>query len=313
MALEKIAPGGSARLRRRQALIGYLWISPWLIGALLFTIGPMLASLFLSFTQYNIVESPRWIGLANYVQAFTKDDLFWGSMWRTLVYAAVTVTLGTTGSLGAALLLNRPWRGTALLRTAFFLPSLVPIVASALLWRWIFNPQVGLFNYLLSLVGIRGPAWFASTEWAMPGLIIMALWGTIGGSQMLIFLAGLQGVPRELYEAAEVDGAGVWGRFRHVTLPMISPTLFFNTILGLIGGLKVFSAAYVGTEGGPAYATWFYLLHLYFQAFRFFEMGYASALAWIFFAIVITLTIVQVRWSSRWVYYEGADGGGGRR
>jgi len=313
MALEKIAPGGSARLRRRKALIGYLWISPWLIGALLFTIGPMLASLFLSFTQYNIVESPRWIGLANYVQAFTKDDLFWGSMWRTLVYAAVTVTLGTTGSLGAALLLNRPWRGTALLRTAFFLPSLVPIVASALLWRWIFNPQVGLFNYLLGLVGIRGPAWFASTEWAMPGLIIMALWGTIGGSQMLIFLAGLQGVPRELYEAAEVDGAGVWGRFRHVTLPMISPTLFFNTILGLIGGLKVFSAAYVGTEGGPAYATWFYLLHLYFQAFRFFEMGYASALAWIFFAIVITLTIVQVRWSSRWVYYEGADGGGGRR
>jgi len=313
MALEKIAPGGSARLRRRQALIGYLWISPWLIGALLFTIGPMLASLFLSFTQYNIVESPRWIGLANYIHAFTKDDLFWGSMWRTLVYAAVTVTLGTTGSLGAALLLNRPWRGTALLRTAFFLPSLVPIVASALLWRWIFNPQVGLFNYLLGLVGIRGPAWFASTEWAMPGLIIMALWGTIGGSQMLIFLAGLQGVPRELYEAAEVDGAGVWGRFRHVTLPMISPTLFFNTILGLIGGLKVFSAAYVGTEGGPAYATWFYLLHLYFQAFRFFEMGYASALAWIFFAIVITLTIVQVRWSSRWVYYEGADGGGGRR
>ncbi len=260
MALEKIAPGGSARLRRRKALIGYLWISPWLIGALLFTIGPMLASLFLSFTQYNIVESPRWIGLANYVQAFTKDDLFWGSMWRTLVYAAVTVTLGTTGSLGAALLLNRPWRGTALLRTAFFLPSLVPIVASALLWRWIFNPQVGLFNYLLGLVGIRGPAWFASTEWAMPGLIIMALWGTIGGSQMLIFLAGLQGVPRELYEAAEVDGAGVWGRFRHVTLPMISPTLFFNTILGLIGGLKVFSAAYVGTEGGPAYATWFYRL-----------------------------------------------------
>ncbi len=313
MAERRIAAGGSARLRRRQALIGYLWISPWLIGAVLFTVGPMLASLFLSFTQYNIVESPRWIGLANYIHAFTKDDLFWGSMWRTLVYAAVTVTLGTTGSLGAALLLNRPWRGTALLRTAFFLPSLVPIVASALLWRWIFNPQVGLFNYLLGLVGIQGPAWFASTEWAMPGLIIMALWGTIGGSQMLIFLAGLQGVPRELYEAAEVDGAGVWSRFRHVTLPMISPTLFFNTILGLIGGLKVFSAAYVGTEGGPAYATWFYLLHLYFQAFRFFEMGYASALAWIFFAIVITLTIVQVRWSSRWVYYEGADTGGGRR
>ena len=313
MAERRIAAGGSARLRRRQALIGYLWISPWLIGAVLFTVGPMLASLFLSFTQYNIVESPRWIGLANYIHAFTKDDLFWGSMWRTLVYAAVTVTLGTTGSLGAALLLNRPWRGTALLRTAFFLPSLVPIVASALLWRWIFNPQVGLFNYLLGLVGIQGPAWFASTEWAMPGLIIMALWGTIGGSQMLIFLAGLQGVPRELYEAAEVDGAGVWSRFRHVTLPMISPTLFFNTILGLIGGLEVFSAAYVGTEGGPAYATWFYLLHLYFQAFRFFEMGYASALAWIFFAIVITLTIVQVRWSSRWVYYEGADTGGGRR
>lgn len=307
-----VARAGSTRLRRRQALLGYLWISPWLVGMILFTAGPMLASLFLSFTQYNIVASPRWVGLANYVQAFTRDELFWGSMWRTLVYAAVTVTLGTAGSLGAALLLNRPWRGTTLLRTCFFLPSLVPIVASALLWRWIFNPQIGLFNYLLGLVGIRGPGWFASTEWAMPGLIIMALWGTIGGSQMLIFLAGLQGVPQDLYEAAEVDGAGRWTRFRHVTLPMISPTLFFNAILGLIGGLKVFSAAYVGTEGGPAYATWFYLLHLYFQAFRFFEMGYASALAWIFFAIVISLTIIQVRWSNRWVYYEGADAGGQR-
>lgn len=313
MATRTLATANHPRFRLKPWVVGYLWISPWLIGALLFTVGPMLASLYLSFTQYNIVSSPRWIGLANYVHAFTADELFWGSMWRTLVYAVVTVTLGITGSLGAAMLLNRPWRGTALLRTCFFLPSLVPIVASALLWRWIFNPQVGLLNYLLGKLGITGPGWFASTEWAMPGLVIMALWGTIGGSQMLIFLAGLQGVPRDLYEAAEVDGAGRWTQFRHITLPMISPTLFFNTILGLIGGLKVFSAAYVGTEGGPAYATWFYLLHLYFQAFRYFEMGYASALAWIFFAIVITLTIIQVRWSNRWVYYEGADEAGGRR
>ncbi len=294
------------RRRRRDGLQGYLWISPWLIGVTLFTIGPMLASLFLSFTQYNIVANPRWIGAANYVNAFTKDKLFWGSLGRTLLFALISVPLSSIGSLGAALLLNRTWRGTSFFRACFFLPSLIPLVASALLWRWIFDPRLGLLNYLLSLIGVKGPGWFSSAEWAMPGIIIMSLWGTIGGSQMLIFLAGLQGIPRELTEAAEVDGASRWRRLWAITLPMLSPTLFFNLVLGIIGALKVFSVAYIATEGGPNYATWFYLLHLYYQAFRFFEMGYASALAWIFFAVVICFTILQVRLSNRWVYYEGA-------
>ncbi len=299
--------GGRHSLRRREAIRGYLWVSPWVIGAALFTFGPMLASLYLSFTQYNIVASPRWVGIQNYVTAFTKDNLFWGSLGRTLLYALISVPIGVIGSLSAALLLNRSWRGTAFFRTCFFLPSLIPIVASALLWRWIFDPRLGLLNYVLSFVGVTGPGWFSSRDWAMPGLILVALWSTIGGSQMVIFLAGLQGIPRELYEAAEVDGADRWTQFRSVTIPLLTPTLFFNLVIGVIGALKVFSVAYIATEGGPNYATWFYVIHLYYEAFRYFEMGYASALAWIFFAVVITFTVLQVRWSSRWVYYEGAD------
>ena len=297
-----------ASLKRQEAVAGFIYISPWLLGFLAFTAFPFLASFYLSFTDYTVVSQPRFAGFANYVEALSGDDLFWGSLRRTFTYAVVGVPLGILGSLACALLLNQGLKGTTLFRVLFFLPSLTPLVALALLWQWIFQPDFGVLNFLLAKVGIDGPGWLSSIEWALPSLIIMALWGTVGGGQMVIFLAGLQGVPQELYEAVEIDGGGPWFKFRHVTLPMISPTMFFNLILGVIGALRVFTVAYVSTEGGPAYATWFYILHLYTQAFKYFNMGYASALAWIFFIILIAFTYLQVRASRHWVFYAGEQG-----
>ena len=290
---------------RREAIEGYLYITPWIIGFLVFTLGPMVASLYLSFTRYNILRPPIFVGLENYIFIFTRDRLFFESLWRTTYYALGTVVIGVIGSLLLALLLNQRLVGTSFWRTCFFLPSLTPIVASALLWGWIFHPDLGMLNTALARIGIQGPGWLGSVEWALPALVIIALWGSLGGGRMIIFLAGLQGVPQELYEAASIDGANVWTRFRHVTLPMITPTIFFNLVLGVIGALKVFTSAFVTTEGGPAYATWFYALHIYQQAFRNFQMGYAAALAWIFFLLILVITFVQLRLSGRWVHYEG--------
>ena len=297
-----------ATLKRQEAITGYLYILPWLLGFLAFTAFPFLASFYLSFTDYTVVSQPRFAGFANYTEALSGDDLFWGSLRRTFTYAIIGVPTGIVGSLACALLLNQRLQGTTLFRALFFLPSLTPLVALALLWQWIFQPDFGILNFLLAKVGITGPGWLSSIEWALPSLIIMALWTTVGGGQMVIFLAGLQGVPPELYEAVEIDGGGIWYKFRHVTLPMISPTMFFNLILGVIGALRVFTVAYVSTEGGPAYATWFYILHLYTQAFKYFNMGYASALAWIFFIILIAFTYLQVRASRHWVFYAGDTG-----
>jgi multiple sugar transport system permease protein len=292
-------------LRRLEAFYGYLFLLPWLIGFVLFVGAPMLASLGLSFTRYAIAKPPVFIGAANYVEILTADELFWSALGRTFLYAIVMVPASLVGSLLAAVLLNQGLKGTNLYRTFYFLPHLTPLVASAILWMWLFNPEVGPINYGLRAVGIPGPGWFNSPDWAMPALIIMALWSAIGGNRMLIFLAGLQGVPPELYEAAEIDGAGVWTKFEHVTLPMLTPTIFFNLILGIIGALRVFSSAFVATSGGPAYATWFYALHIYTKAFKFFEMGYASALAWVFFLVLFAFTYVQFRAAKRWVYYAG--------
>lgn len=291
-------------MRRREAITGYLWISPWVIGFVVFVLGPMLMSAFLSFNHYTIVDR-SWVGGDNYVRAFTGDDLFWLSLSKTLIYAGIMVPLSLAVSLACALLLNQGLRLTALYRTLFFLPSLTPAVAMALLWIWFFQPQFGPLNYLLGLMGIPGPSWLGDARWAMVALIIMALWGTAGGATMVIFLAGLQGIPEELYDAAQVDGANRWQKFIFVTIPSLTPTIFFNLVLGIIGALKVFTPAYIATDGGPAYATWFYVLHLYYNAFRYFEMGYASALAWIFFAVVLVFTYIQFRWAGRWVYYEG--------
>ena len=294
-------------LRGREALAGYLFLLPWLIGLLCFVAGPMLASAYFSFAKYDIVNAPKFVGVKNYQEIFTKDRLFWTSMLLTFRYAIIVVPLSLIGSLAAALLLNQALRGTVFFRTFFFLPHLTPIAASAVLWSWMFNPDVGPINYFIrnSLGIAHAPGWFRDPQWAMTGLIIMAMWGAIGGNTMLIFLAGLQGVPQELYEAASIDGAGAWTKFRNVTIPLLTPTIFFNMVLGIIGALRVFTAAFVATAGGPAYATWFYSLHIYTRAFKYFEMGYASALAWIFFFIMFVFTFIQFRASRRWVYYAG--------
>lgn len=288
-----------------EAKWGYIFLLPWALGLIIFILGPILASAYLSFTEYAIIKPPRFVGLANYTTAFFNDDLFWTSMRRTFIYALVVVPLGLLGSLCLALLLNQGIKGTNVFRTLFFLPSLTPAVALALLWGWLFHPSVGPINTALKWLGVAGPGWLADKDWALTALIIISLWASIGGNSMLIFLAGLQGVPRELYEAAAIDGAGAWARFRAVTLPLITPTLFFNLVLGIIGALKVFTLAFVATLGGPSYATWFYALHIYRQAFEYFRMGYGAALAWIFVIVLLIFTLVQFRLSNRWVYYGG--------
>ncbi|MFH1140915.1 MAG: sugar ABC transporter permease [Chloroflexota bacterium] len=289
----------------RECLLGYAYATPWFLGLLIFVIGPILVSFYLSLTKYDVISMPRFHGLANYQRAFFEDKQFWPSLSRTFRFALFVVPVGTTGSLLLALLLNRGITGTTVYRTLFFLPHLTPAVAMAVLWTFLLHPSVGPVNYALKLVGIKGPGWFSSTKWALPSVILVSLWAGFGGNRMMIFLAGLQGVPQELYDAADVDGAGGWTRFWNVTLPMISPTLFFTVIMGVIGALKVFALAYVATAGGPSWATWFYALHLYNWSFNYFEMGYGAALAWIFAAIVITLTLIQFRLSRRWVYYLG--------
>lgn len=291
-------------LQRREAIEGYLWISPWIIGFLVFSLGPIIASAYLSFTEYKIAGTPEWIGLENYRQAFFVDKQFWPSLGRTVYYSVALVVLGVSLSLAAAVLLNQNIKGRAFYRALYYLPSLTPVVALAILWRWLLQPQVGLVNTMLYQVGIEGPGWLTDSDWAIPALIMVGLWASIGGGRMIIFLAGLQGVPKELFESAEIDGANAFQRFFNITLPLISPVIFFNVILGVIGSFSVFSVAYIATEGGPNYATWFYMLHLYYNAFSYFQMGYASALAWIFFIIIFILSFIQIKLSNRWVYYE---------
>jgi multiple sugar transport system permease protein len=297
--------GASSDLKIRQALWAYVFLLPWVIGLVVFWAGPILASFYFSFSRYDVITPPRFIGLQNYERAFANDPLVWPSLGRTLKYSVAVVPVGIVGSLILAMLLNRGVSGTNTYRTLFYLPSLTPAVATALLWQWMFQPTIGPINMALGALGIEGPGWLASESWAMIGLIIMNTWRSLGSNRMLIFLAALQGVPQQLLEAAEIDGAGTWSKFRNVTIPMISPTIFFNLIMGVIGALKVFTSAFVATEGGPSYATWFYALHIYNQAFKYFQMGYGSALAWIFVLILFLFTYFQMRLSRRWVYYAG--------
>jgi multiple sugar transport system permease protein len=291
---------------------GYAFIGPWLLGFFGFTLGPFLASLFLSFTKYQLVGAPEWVGFKNYFYMFaglssdSGDIQVWTSLKNTVYYTLVHVPLAMILAFGIALLLNTEVRGMPLFRTMFYLPSITSGVATAILWLWLLNPT-GLVNYGLSLVGIQGPLWFGSSDWAMPGLIIMSLW-TIGGT-IIIYLAGLQGVPQQLYEAASIDGAGRLARVWHVTLPMMTPTIFFTMVIELIAAFQVFTPALVITNGGPGTSTLFYLLLLYRNGFQWFNMGYASALAWFLFIIILGFTLLQLWLSRRWVYYEGDLGG----
>jgi multiple sugar transport system permease protein len=302
-----------AQLRRKPSLTmnmwGYLFIAPWLIGFIIFTVGPFLVSLYLGFTKYSAGLAPEWIGLQNYYYLFSGlwsdagDTLAWRSLFNTLYYTLFHVPLSLIMALMIAMLLNTRVQGQAFYRTLFYLPSVTSGVASAILWLWLLNPN-GLVNYFLALVGISpGPRWFGSTQWAMPGLIIMSLWSI--GNIIIIYLAGLQGIPQQLYEAAVIDGANLSQSFFYITLPMLTPTIFFTTVIGLIAAFQIFTPAFVITNGGPANATLFYLLYLYRNGFQWFQMGYASALAWFLFVIIMVFSLIQFRLADRWVYYEG--------
>jgi multiple sugar transport system permease protein len=285
----------------REAVDGWLFILPWLLGFLIFTAGPMLASAALSFMEWEILTPASWVGLANFRQMF-RDPLFYTSLYNTAYYSLLGVPLYLVASLVMAMLLNMPVRGTSIYRTFFFIPSLTPAVANALLWTWIFSPDFGLANYFLQGVGLPPQKWLFDVNLAKPSLILMGLWGI--GSQMIIFLAGLQGIPQTLYEAASIDGANHLQRFWNITLPMLSPTIFFNLVIGIIGSFQVFTTAFIATQGGPQNATLFYVLYLWRNGFDYFKMGYGSALAWILFLIVLLLTLIQFRVARYFVYYE---------
>jgi multiple sugar transport system permease protein len=289
-------------LSSREAIFGYLFILPWLIGFITLRFGPMLASLFLSFTEYDIISPAEFVGIANYVTMFTDDPAFWDALRVTLTYAIFAIPVGMALSLAIALLLNQNVPGIAVWRTIYYLPSVVSGVAVAMLWVWLFHSQFGLFNLALYAIGIDGPAWLNDPDWALTALVIMSFW-TIGGG-MVINLAGLQGIPTELYEAASLDGANAWNRFWTVTIPMMTPILFFNLIMGVIETFQYFTNAFVMTNGGPGRSTLFYNLYLYDNAFRFYKMGYASALAWAMLLIILALTLVIFKSSPYWVYYE---------
>jgi len=291
------------RLATQEALWGYFFIVPWIIGFIAFMLVPIVASFWLSLQRYEVLTPPKWVGIKNYTTFLFQDPLFSKSLLNTFYYVALSVPLGLVVALGLALLLNLNLRGVSIFRTIFYVPMVTPVVAVSLLWLFLFNPQFGVLNYLLDLVGLPRLGWISDPAWSKPSLILMSLW-TVGGT-MLIFLAGLQGVPVQLYEAAQIDGANHWQRFVHITLPMLSPVIFFNLVLGVIGSFQTFTQAYVMTGGGPVDSTLFYALYLYRNAFKLLRMGYASAMAWVLLIIILVLTLVQFRVGRSWVYYEG--------
>ncbi|OPA76807.1 ABC transporter permease [Paenibacillus selenitireducens] len=286
----------------RENFYFYIFIMPWLIGFIVFALYPILASLYYSFTEYDIISTPKFVGLANYKELF-QDELFYKSIWVTVKYTMISVPLTLLLSLIFAMLINQKIPAQGFFRTAMYFPSMVSGVSMSLLWFWIFNPQIGFFNYILSWFGIQPQLWFLDEKLALWALIIMSFWGMGGG--MLIFLAALQGVPASLLEAARLDGAGRWSTFRNVTFPMISPIFLFQLIMAIIESFQVFTPAYVMTQGGPNYSTRFYVFHLYESAFKNFRLGYASAMAWLLLIAVLIITYIIMKTSNRYVYYEG--------
>jgi multiple sugar transport system permease protein len=288
---------------RRNLRNGLLFISPWLIGFTLFVAYPLFASFYYSLTTYNIMKSPNWVGLSNYRDLLFNDDLFRTALYNTLYYVALFLPVGTLFSLSMAILLNQRIRGMALFRTVYYIPSIVPAVASSIVWLMLLNPQFGILNALIRMMGLPVPGWLGDPAWAKPAFVIMSVWG-LGGT-IIIYLAALQDIPEHLVEAAILDGANAWQRLLAIVLPIISPVMLFNVIIGLISGFQFFTAAYIMTEGGPNNSTLFYALYLYRNAFQYIKMGYASALAWLLFLIILVCTLIVMRSSARLVYYGG--------
>jgi multiple sugar transport system permease protein len=308
-ALQRAAAGPLARrpapqsttARRRERWF-YALASPWLIGLLLFQAGPIAGAFVLSFAEWPLPHAPRFVGLDHF-RMLLSDPLFGRTLTNTLYYTLGSVPPGVALGLGLAMLLNRKRRGVVLFRTVFFLPSVVSGVAMALLWGWVFNPKYGIVNALLAAVGVRGPGWLEDEIWAMPTLILMSLWGV--GANMVVYLAALQSIPRALIDAAALDGAGRWDRFRHVTWPLITPVTFYLLVVNAIGSFQVFTPTYILTRGGPNNATLTFPLYIYMNAFAWGRLGYASTLALVLFLSILALTWLQFRLAERWVFYAG--------
>lgn len=289
-------------IRRREAVSFYLTISPWLLGFLAFTAAPMLISLFASFTNWDLLTDPVWVGLNNY-RSLLQDPLFLQSMKVTAAYTAVYVPLDLAGGLLLALLVRPRLKGIGVFRTLFYLPTVFSGVAFVVVWLWMLNPNGGLLNLALGWFGITGPRWLLDPNYALWALVMMSFWGW--GRSMALYLGGMQTIPGELYEAAAMDGAGSARQFFEVTLPLLSPTLFFNLVLSVITTFQTFTSAFVATNGGPLDSTLFLVLYIYRQAFEFLHMGYAAALAWVLFAVVLLLTLLLLRSQKFWVFYLG--------
>ena len=294
----------AAPFRLKEALTGYAFLSPWAVGFLIFGLYPIGMSLYYSLCQYDVLRVPQFIGLENYRELLVEDPYFGISIWNTLIYTILRVPFAIGGSLILAVLANQAVRGIRFFRTIYFLPSIITGVVLSVIWMWMFNPQIGLINTALGWLGLPGPLWLQSTAWSKPGIALMSLWG-IGGARMIVFIAALQGIPKPLYESVNIDGGGWWAGFRHVTVPMLSPVIFLWSILEVIFSFQVFTEAYVMTKGGPLNSTLFYNLYLYLKAFEDFEMGYASAMAWILLVITLAITLLQFRLGRRWVHYMG--------
>ncbi len=286
----------------RETLAALVLVSPWLIHLLFLELVPILASFYFSFCDYQIVKPAKFLGLQNYVRLFTDDPRFIKSLYNTMYMVVIGVPAGMISGLAIALLMNTNVRGRAIYRTMYYLPSQVAGVALAFMWSWLLNPQFGVVSVVLREVGIKPPLWIASPQWVKPSFIMMGLWG-VGGS-MIIWLAGLQAIPETFYEAAQIDGANRWRRFTGITLPLLSPTIFFVLTTSIIGTFQIFTQAYVLTSGGPGDASLFYALYLYQEAFTYFKMGYAAAMAWVLFVIIMSVTLLQIKLGQRWVYYE---------
>jgi multiple sugar transport system permease protein len=297
---------GKQRQREWIAAIGFLL--PSILGFVIFMAGPLLASLGISLLEWNLLTPPHWLGIANYLK-LAQDEDFGRSLRATLYYMAGSVPLGIVLALALALALNQKIRGISLYRTIYFIPVVSSMIAVALMWRWMYNPTSGMLNYLLNTLfdlfhlPLTAPDWLQSTTWAMPAIILMSVWKGLGYN-MVLFLAGLQGIPAHLYEAAEIDGASNWRKFWHITLPLLTPTTFFIVIIAIIGSFQIFEQAYIMTQGGPARATVTTVYYIYENGFQWYQMGYASAVAWVLFALILIVTLVQWRYQNRWVFYE---------
>lgn len=294
-----------SRMASREALAGWLFASPWVIGFVAFTMGPMLYSILLIFLKWDLITPPEWGGLANFTRLL-NDRRVPIALYNTAYYTFIGVPIHLTVAFLLALALNVQIRGLAVYRTIYYLPSITPAVASAVIWLQILQPDYGILNEFLRNFGIDGPNWLYEPALAKPAFILMSVWSI--GPQMIIFLAGLQGVPAVLKEAATIDGAGEWNQFRHITIPIITPIIFFNLVVGIIGSFQVFTAAYIMTAGGPENSTLFYVLYLWRNGFEYFRMGYAALLAWVLFFIISFFTVIQFGLAGRWVYYEALRG-----